>query len=244
MATGHEAVPDWQRAYHARIDPHRRASSLSDIVLGGQDGIVGVLGVVLGVAAAGASPRIVLAAGVATAFAESISMAAVAYTSTLAEADVYRGERAREYRHLRAVPALERAEVRELYARKGFAGEMLDRIVDTITADPDVWVAVMMSEEHGLAPVSRGHALRSALVVGAAAMLGSLLPVAPFAVVARTPLAEWDSGVIAAVALFALGAYKARLTVGHVLRAGLELAAIGTASALAGWGIGALFGTF
>lgn len=235
-----EIVPDWQRVHHDRVDPHRPASSLSDIILGGQDGIVNVLGVLLGVAAAGATARIVLAAGVATAFAESISMAAVGYTSTVAEADVYRGERAREYRHLQAVPALERAEVRELYARKGFAGETLDRIVETITADPDVWVAVMMSEEHRLAPVGRARALRSALIVGLAAMVGSLVPVAPFAFV-RVQLAGWASGAVSVVALFALGAYKARLTVGSVTRAGLELAAIGMASALAGWGVGALF---
>ena len=37
-------------------------------------------------------------------------MAAVAYTSRLADADVYRSEREREYRHVARVPNLERAE--------------------------------------------------------------------------------------------------------------------------------------
>jgi VIT1/CCC1 family predicted Fe2+/Mn2+ transporter len=235
-----EAVPDWQRVHHDRVDPHRRAGLLSDIILGAQDGVVNVLGVVLGVAAAGAASKLVLAAGTATALAESISMAAVAYTSTLAEADSYRGERAREYRHLKAVPALERAEIRELYERKGFRGELLDRIVSTITADPDVWVAVMMSEEHRLAPVGRGHALRSAVVVGLSAIVGSLLPVAPY-VVSHGVAANGIAMAVAAGALFALGAYKAKLTVGGAWRSGLELAAIGMASALAGWAVGALF---
>src|SRR5579864_3990044 len=108
------AVPDWQLAHHSRIDPHRRDRSLSNIILGGQDGIVNVLGVLLGVAAASGSSRVVLAAGLATAFAESISMAAVAYTSTLASSDMYLSEREREYRHVRNVPALERAELREI----------------------------------------------------------------------------------------------------------------------------------
>jgi hypothetical protein len=57
----------------------------------------------------------------------------------MAAAEVYRSERAREYRHVKRVPTLERAEVREIYERKGFSGALLDRIVDTITADPDVW---------------------------------------------------------------------------------------------------------
>ena len=113
-------VPDWQRAFHARVDPHRRTSALSDLILGGQDGIVAVLGALLGVAAASSSARLVVAVGLSTAFADAISMAAVAYTSMLAQADVYRSEREREYRHIREVPTLEEAEIRDIYARKGF----------------------------------------------------------------------------------------------------------------------------
>ena len=236
-----DLVPDWQRQHHARIDPHRRGSSLSGIILGGQDGVVNVLGVLLGVAAASASARIVLAAGLATACAESISMAAVAYTSTVAQADVYRSERAREYRHVREVPSLERAEVRELYERKGFGGELLDRIVDTITADPDVWVAVMMAEEHRLAPIERSQALKASLVVGVAAVVGSLIPVVPFLLL-NVSRAAWASVVIAALTLFMVGAYKAKRTIGRPWKAGLEMAAIGVASAMAGWAIGAMFG--
>jgi VIT1/CCC1 family predicted Fe2+/Mn2+ transporter len=233
-------VPEWQLAHHARIDPHLRGRSLSDVILGGQDGVVNVLGVLLGVAAAGGSLSIVRAAGLAAAFAESVSMAAVAYTSTVASADMYRSERAREYRHVRDVPALERAELREIYERKGFRGELLERIVETIAADPDVWVAVMMAEEHGLAPTDRRRALRSALVVGLAAIVGSLLPAGPFFLM-RVRTAMWASVAVAAVTLFGVGAYKARTTVGSTTWAGLELAAIGLASAFAGWAIGALF---
>jgi len=38
--------------HHTDIDPHKQASILSDVILGGQDGLVNVLGVILGVAAA------------------------------------------------------------------------------------------------------------------------------------------------------------------------------------------------
>ena len=130
-----DVVPEWQRAYHAQTDPHLHGTSLAQLILGGQDGVVNVLGVLLGVSAAGGGSRIVVAAGLATAFAGALSMAAVAYTSALAQADVYRSEREREYRHVRAVPTLERAEVRDIYARQGFTGAMLERIVDTITGE-------------------------------------------------------------------------------------------------------------
>src|SRR5512139_879131 len=120
--------------YHSVSDPHKRSSSLSNIILGGQDGLVNVLGVILGVAAATNDPRIVLVAGLAATFAESVSMGAVAYTSTLADSDLYESERAREFRHINEVPHLEKSEIREIYASKGFDGELLERIVETITA--------------------------------------------------------------------------------------------------------------
>jgi VIT1/CCC1 family predicted Fe2+/Mn2+ transporter len=228
---------DAQLHYHLPGDPHRRASALSDIILGGQDGLVNVLGVILGVAAATADTRVVLVAGLAATFAESVSMGAVAYTSRMAEADVYESERAREYRHVQRIPELERQEIRELYARKGFAGELLDRIVETITASPDVWVAVMLAEEHQLTPISRAHALRAALIVGISAVVGSLIPLLPF-VVLPVGVSMWVSIVVAALVLFAVGAYKARLTIGHAGRSGLEMAIIGTVSALVGYAVG------
>ncbi len=225
--------------YHLLHDPHRQASGLSDIILGGQDGLVNVLGVILGIAAATHDPRIVMVAGLAATFAESISMAAVAYTSTLADADYYEAERAREFRHITEVPRLEKNEVRDIYQKKGFNGDLLDHIVETITANEDVWVAVMMSEEHQLNPTDRRQAFRSALVVGLAAVIGSLIPLAPFAFLPVNQ-SMWVAVVITALVLFGVGAYKARIMVGHPGKSGLEMALIGTLSALVGYGVGVL----
>jgi VIT1/CCC1 family predicted Fe2+/Mn2+ transporter len=225
--------------YHLRGDPHRQASNLSDVILGGQDGLVNVLGVILGVAAATYDPHIVLVAGLAATFAESVSMGAVAYTSTLADADFYESERSREFRHIQNVPHLERGEVYEIYKDKGFEGELLDHIVDTITGNEDVWVAVMMAEEHQLQPTNRRYAFRSALVVGFSAIIGSLIPLVPF-VFLSVGTSMLVSVVITALVLFGVGAYKAQKTVGHPGKSGLEMAVIGTISALVGYAVGAL----
>jgi vacuolar iron transporter family protein len=225
--------------HHTHNDPHRRASRLSDFILGAQDGLVNVLGVILGVAAATNETEIVLVAGLATTFAESISMGAVAFTTTLADADLYQSEREREYRHIREIPALEKQEVREIYAGKGFQGALLDRIVDTVTANKDVWVALMMAEEHQLAPVDRRQAMRAAWIVGLSAMIGSLVPLAPFMLIPIGP-SMIASVVITALVLFVIGAYKARVTVGRPARSGLEMAVIGTLAALAGYLVGIL----
>ncbi len=225
--------------HHTHRDPHRRASSLSDFILGAQDGLVNVLGVILGIAAATNDARIVLVAGLATTFAESISMGAVAYTTTVADADLYQSERQREYRHIKEIPALEKREVHEIYKNKGFKGELLSRIVETVTANKDVWVALMMAEEHQLAPVDRRQALRAAWLVGISAVLGSLVPLAPFLFLPVGP-SMWVSVLVTALVLFAIGNYKARLTVGHPGRSGVEMALIGTLSALAGYVVGVL----
>lgn len=218
-------------------DLHRQASGLSDIILGGQDGLVNVLGVILGVAAATSDPRIVLIAGLAATFAESVSMGAVAYTSTMADADFYESEREREYRHIGEMPHLEREEVRAIYSEKGFKGELLTHIVDTITANQDVWVAVMMAEEHRLTPIDRSKALRAAIVVGVSAVVGSLIPLVPFIILPVTT-SIWVSILGTALVLYGVGAYKARLTVGRPWRSGLEMAIIGTVSALVGYAVG------
>jgi VIT1/CCC1 family predicted Fe2+/Mn2+ transporter len=236
----HPAPAPHELDFHEHHDPHRQASTLSDVILGGQDGLVNVLGIALGVAAATQDPRIILAAGMAATFAESVSMAAVAFTSRRADQDYYESERAREFRHLRMVPAVEQEEVRAIYAAKGFQGETLDFIVRTITADEDVWVGVMMAEELRLSPANHGAAVKSALVVGVAAIIGSLIPLTPFILLPVVP-AMVASLVVAAGTLFALGAYKARRTVGRPGRSGLEMALIGTTSALVGYLVGLIF---
>ena len=231
--------PVSQRRHHDTVDPHGRGQWVADVVLGGQDGIVNVLGVLLGVAVATGSARVVFVAGLAAALAESVSMAAVAYTSSVAAGDLYKGERSREYRHIATIPALEREEIRAIYTSKGLSGPLLDRVVETITNDKDVWVAVMMAEEHGLAGVDRKKSLRSTVVVGLASLVGSLLPLLPFAFM---PVASgsWAAVLLSAAILFGVGAYKAKVTIGNPLKSGAELAAIGTASAMIGYGVGFL----
>jgi predicted membrane protein (TIGR00267 family) len=228
--------------HHNHADPHRRAFALSDVILGGQDGLVNVLGVILGLAAATGDAHIVLVGGLSATFAESVSMAAVAYTSKVADADFYESEREREYRHILEVPNLEKDEIRRIYNEKGFKGELLERIVETITANQDVWVAVMMAEEHQLVATNRKGALRSGIIVGFAALFGSLIPLIPFAFL-QVQTGIIVSILISALVLFAVGAYKARMTIGNPGKSGLEMAAIGTISALVGYAVGVLLKT-
>src|SRR5215510_9226154 len=89
-------------------------NSLRDVILGGQDGLVNMLGIALGVVAAGGSTHVLVVTGIAAAITESISMGAVAYTSFGSDRDFYLAEKAREQNDIEAKPDEEREEIREI----------------------------------------------------------------------------------------------------------------------------------
>lgn len=216
-------------------------SKLRDFILGVQDGLVNVLGLLLGVATATMSTKTVLIAGLAATFAESLAMGAVAYTSTKAYRDFYHSELERERMHIEQIPDHEREEIHEMFAQKGFKGEELESIVQKITSNKEVWLQIMMAEELKLVPQDRDGPSRSALIVGFSSLLGSIIPLVPYFFVA-VETAVWLSFAVSAIFLFAIGAYKAKLTIGSPWKSGIEMLLIGSAAAVAGYLIGLVLG--
>lgn len=218
-----------------------RGAKLYDVILGGQDGVVNVLGLVLGVAGATSDTRIVLISGLASTFAESISMAAVAYTSSKAARDYYRGELAREKMEIIKIPEEEKQEIRDIYAKKGFKGKLLNKIVQQITSNKKMWLHTMMAEELKLSPENHASPLINAMRVGFASLAGSVIPIVPFFFL-TVKEGMYFAVVICVLVLFATGAVKARITIGKWWKSGLEMSLIGIIAALAGYWIGVLLG--
>jgi VIT1/CCC1 family predicted Fe2+/Mn2+ transporter len=213
---------------------------LRDVILGGQDGLVNVLGIVLGATAAGADSRILIATALAGTFAEGISMGAVAYTSSLAERDHYLSEEERERREMRDMPDEETREIRAIYREKGFDGPLLEQIVERITSDPEIWLKTMMTEELHLEPVNTRDVLRTSVIVTVAAIIGGLIPLLPYILFPSS--ATWVAIAVSAIALFAVGAYKATSLVGDWRKSGIEMVLIGLGAAVAGFVVGRIFG--
>ena len=218
-----------------------KQSTLSDIILGGQDGLVNVLGVILGVAAATSSYKVIIAAGMAATFAESISMAAVALTSKMAERDNYYSELEREKVEIKEIPILEKAEIRDIYQAKGFEGKMLDDIVENITSNNEQWIKLMMKEELELTEIKNKYIYRGSFVVGSSALIGSFVPLTPFFLLPISS-AVICSLIVSSIVLFFIGIYKAKSTVGSPFKTGVQMVLIGMGAALAGYYIGHLFG--
>jgi predicted membrane protein (TIGR00267 family) len=178
------------------------ATTLKDLILGGQDGLVNVLGLVLGVATATYmlpnATRLVIIAGLSGTVAESLSMAAVAYTSSKAARDFYSG-------------ILKRNHNKASTTRK-FSS---------------------LFQEYS-------NPLRSAIIVGLASVVGSIIPLITFFFM-PVKQAAISSVAIALVILFSTGAYKSKLTgVGNWFKSGIEMMLIGGLAAIAGFAVGKL----
>jgi VIT1/CCC1 family predicted Fe2+/Mn2+ transporter len=219
-------------------EPHKLSTGarLRDVILGEQDGLVNVLGIIFAVAAATTSSKLVIIAGLGATFAESISMAAVAYTSLKAEKDHYKRELEREKREIEELPEIERKEIRDIYIKKGFRGRLLSQVVRRITSNKRLWLDTMMKEELNLAESSKSPG-KSAALVGFAAVLGSIVPLLPFFFL-PVPEGMTASIILSLAVLFITGAIKARITVGNWLKTGIEMALIGIGAAIVGFLIG------
>jgi VIT1/CCC1 family predicted Fe2+/Mn2+ transporter len=222
---------------------HARSGLLSNFILGSQDGLVNVLGILLGLVAASSGIRLIFVAALAALVAESISMGAVAYTSTLARRKHYLKEVSREETEMREVPQIERDEVRGVFQRWGYEGEELERATDLIASKPKAWLEFMMSYELGLERVDESEPRRNFLIVLSSSVFGSIIPLVPYFLVGNDVLlGALGSVAVSGVALFVIGYYEARTTVGSIWKSGLQMAAIGLAAGLAGFLVGHLVG--
>jgi len=229
------------RRLEATTEKHSKVIGLfKEFILGGQDGLVNVLGVLLGIAIATSSAKLVIIAGLAAAFAESFSMAAVAYTSAKAEEDYYCSEENKEKFEMSNVPAVEKQEVYDIYHRKGFRGKLLNDIVKEIISNKKMWLDIMMKEELGLSKEFI-HPVKSAIIVGLAAIIGSFIPLIPFFIF-PIGISIIISIIISAVALFITGAIEGKMTLGKWVKNGFQLMIIGMAAAGIGFLVGKLLG--
>ena len=118
----------------------------------------------------------------------------------------------------------------KLFQEKGFEGELLEQVVETITADRTRWVETMLREEHGLS-LEVPSAIKAATTTFVAFLLIGLLPLIPF-LIALIPSINFGSPyvlstVMTAAAFFLVGAAKSRFVETSWLYAGIETLFVG-----------------
>ncbi len=222
-----------EEAIAARLAAAMRHSYLGDFVLGGVDGAITTFAVVSGVAGAGLPSGVAVVLGMANVLADGFSMAVGNFLSTKSEHEVLELARKTEEWHIERHPEGEREEIRQIFKSKGFEGEMLKTITDTITEERERWVDTMLTEELGL-QLEPPPPLKAASVTFLAFMLAGLMPVlplflSPYLAVRETYVA---SAIATALTFVSIGIVKGRATGKPLYRPIIETLAIGGCAAL------------
>jgi VIT1/CCC1 family predicted Fe2+/Mn2+ transporter len=238
MQIEHDHHPE---AIRRRLSSKPRASYLRDWVYGGIDGAVTTFAVVAGVMGARLSPAIVVILGLANLLADGFSMAAGNYSGTRAEQDMRDHLASVEHRHIDTDPDGEREEIRQIFAAKGFAGELLDRIVGVITAERGRWVSTMLREEYGLAHDDRSP-MRAAVSTFSAFLICGGAPLVPYLLGFEQPF-SW-SVALTGLVFFAIGSIQSRWSTYSWWVTGTSTLGIGAAAAGLAYLVGYLLREF
>jgi len=224
-----------------RLEEGTPQSYLKDMVYGGIDGTITTFAVVSGVVGAELAAGIVVILGLANLFADGFSMAVSNFLGTKAEEQFLNKVRVQEQLEIKLIPEGEREEIRQIYARKGFEGELLEQVVDVITSDEEVWIDTMLLEEHSM-QLDGPEPGRAALWTFVAFLIAGFVPVSPFIIdlLLDDGLANpflWSS-IATVVTFFAIGVFKAQVVNMNKLKAGLETIAVGGMAAVLAYGVG------
>ena len=221
-----------------RLKTPPRHSYLRDWVYGGMDGIITTFAVVSSVMGAQLSPMIVLILGLANLLGDGFSMAASNFLGTKTEEEEYKYYESFEKEQTDLVPQGEKEEIRQIFAKKGFDGEPLDKIVDHITSDKKLWVDTMLREEYGLSAGVRS-AFKAGLCTFIAFFVCGFVPLLPF--IFKLHLSFLIACVCTGILFFLIGSLKSLWTIRSWWKSGIQTFSIGTIAAGLAYLVGLVF---
>ncbi len=209
-------------------------------VLGANDGIVSTASLIVGVAAAAASPSAILVTGIAGLVAGAMSMAAGEYVSVSSQADTERADLEREKIEHIEMPDAEREELVGIYQKRGLDRALAEQVADKMTAYDAL--GTHMRDELGMATHLAANPLQAALSSAIAFSVGAAMPLAMVPLFGGAQLV-WAVSVAAIVFLALLGAVGAKLGGAPIAKAVIRVTFWGALAMALTAGIGALFGS-
>ncbi len=221
------------------IDSAHRLPWLRAAVLGADDGIVSIAGLVVGVASATGEIGVILTSGIAGLVAGALSMAAGEYVSVSAERDSQKALLAKERSELAEEPAAELEELTEIYEGKGLSRVTAEAVARELTAH-DAFAAHVETELK-IDPTNLSNPWQAAVTSAITYTIGGLLPVLAITLPAahnRIPV----TFVAVLVALAITGSLSASASGAKKTRATLRVVVGGALAMSITYLIGQLFG--
>ena len=217
-----------------------RAGWLRAAVLGANDGIISTASLVVGVAAAAASPHDVLIAGIAGLTAGAMSMAAGEYVSVSSQSDTEQADLAREAAELRDNPGFELEELAEIYVKRGLDKTLARQVAEQLMAKDAL--AAHARDELGISNVTTARPVQAALTSAVSFTVGALMPLL-MVLAAPAGLLVPVVSVASLAFLALLGAVAAKTGGADIWRASARVTFWGALALALTAGIGKLFGT-
>jgi len=227
------------------IEKHFTATeSVRDVVIGMSDGLTVPFALAAGISGALASDphasTLVVTAGLAEIAAGSIAMGLGGYLAARTDLEHYASEREREIRETVELPDVEVEEVAKVFRDYGLTEEQMAPVVNAITGDQKHWVDFMMRFELGLEEPRPERARISALTIALSYIVGGMIPLAPYMLIANLQTGLWLSVGLTLLALAIFGAVKGHFTGINPFKGGAQTVVIGGLAASAAFAIAKL----
>ncbi len=208
-------------------------------ILGANDGILSVAGLVIGVAAANASRSALVTAGLAGLVAGAMSMAVGEYISVSAQRDAEQADLRVEANAIAEDRTAELGELAKIYEGRGVEPGLARLVADQLMTHDAV--GAHARDELGISEVVTARPLQAALASVAAFTLGALIPVFAMSLSAKSIRIGVTAGVTV-LGLLGLGALGAQLGGAPRSRAALRVVTLSVLSMLLTYGIGRVVG--
>lgn len=218
-------------AIKKRLKRTNKPQNISDAILGSIDGCVTTFAIVSGAVGAGFSSSVAIVLGCANLFADGFSMAVSNYESIKTQKEFANEIRQTEEEHIDMYPKGEVEEIRQIFQKKGFKEETLDKIISTISNDKDLWIETMLTEEHGLQKITLSP-LKSAITTFAAFVVAGMMPLIPFFIPGLEMQQQFIiSAIFACTMFFIIGIFRSVIFSQPMLTSGLHTLLTGGAAA-------------
>jgi VIT1/CCC1 family predicted Fe2+/Mn2+ transporter len=224
---------------HSERHRTHRTGWLRAAVLGANDGIVSTASLVLGVAAAGASTRAILVAGVASLVAGAMSMAAGEYVSVSSQSDTERADLERERKELETSPEQEHEELVSIYVQRGLERTLASSVATQLMAHDAL--GAHSRDELGISETLAARPVQAAFASAGTFAAGSALPLLTVLLLPAS-LLMWGVAASSLGFLALLGMLAARTGGSPVFTSVLRVSFWGALAMGLTAGVGALFG--
>jgi len=214
--------------------------TVKDVVIGMADGLTVPFALAAGISGAIAQTHLVVTAGFAEIAAGSIAMGLGGYLAAKSDRDHFHSEEQREEEEIQEKPQAEAQEIVDLFAAYGLTPEEISPVVEGLKRTPKAWRDFMMKFELGLEQPDPSRALKSAITIAVAYIVGGLIPLMPYVLITKTSEALLVSASVTLLALFIFGMVKGRFTGAAPLKSGLQTVMVGGLAAAAAFGLAKL----